>query len=67
MIKEELRHQNSTIFEGMTSIRAVLDNLKNGVENARTIEKILIDQEKIKTKSKEIGYLKKWVSYFLTI
>lgn len=64
MIKEELRHQNSTIFEGMTSIRAVLDNLKNNVENARTIEKILIDQEKLKTKAKEIGYLKKMSELF---
>ena len=64
MIKEELRHQNSTVFEGMTSIRALLDNLKNGVKNARRIEKILIDKEKQKSKSKEIGYLKKMSETF---
>ena len=34
MIKEESRFATSTVFEGMTSIRALLDNLKNGVENA---------------------------------
>lgn len=64
MIKEESRQQNSTIFEGMTSIRAVLDNLKNAVKNAREIEKILIDQKKLKSKSKEIGYLKKMSEFF---
>lgn len=64
MIKEESRFQNSTIFEGMTSIRAVLDNLKNGVHNSRQIEKILIDKAKQQSKSKEIGYLKKMSTLF---
>ena len=40
MIKEESRFATSTVFEGMTSIRALLDNLKNGVENARKINEI---------------------------
>lgn len=59
MIKEEARFESSTVFEGMTSIRAVLDNLKDNKKNARKIEKILIDKEKLKSKSKEIGYLRK--------
>ena len=59
MIKEESRFASSTVFEGMTSIRALLDNLKGGKENARVIEKVLYDSEKEKSKFKEIGYLKK--------
>ena len=35
MIKEESRFTSSCIFEGMTSIRAVLENLKSHKENAR--------------------------------
>lgn len=64
MIKEESRFKESTIFEGMTSIRAILDNLKENKPNARKIEKILIDKDKIKSKSKEIGYLKKMSELF---
>ena len=64
MIKEESRFQNSTVFEGMTSIRAVLDNLKDGIPNGRRIEKILIDKEKLQSKAKEISYLKKMASLF---
>ena len=58
MIKEESRFKESTIFEGMTSIRAILDNLKENEPNARKIEKILYDKDKIKSKAKEIAYLK---------
>ena len=64
MIKEESRFKGSTIFEGMTSIRAVLDNLKENKPNARKIEKILFDKEKIKSKAKELGYLKKMSELF---
>ncbi len=64
MIKEESRFKSSTVFEGMTSIRAVLDNLKENKENARKIEKILIDKEKLEAKAKEIGYLKKMAEIF---
>ena len=64
MIKEESRFQSSTIFEGMTSIRAIIDNLKNDVSNARKINKILIDKRKMQSKSKEIGYLKKMSELF---
>ena len=64
MIKEESRFADSTVFEGMTSIRALLDNLKDDVPNARKIEKILFDKEKEKSKAKELGYLKKMAELF---
>ncbi len=64
MIKEENRFVSSTIFEGMTSIRALIDNLKAGKENARKIEKILFDKEKSSKKAKELGYLKKMSELF---
>ena len=64
MIKEESRFADSTVFEGMTSIRALLDNLKEGKENARKIEKILFDKEKGKSKARELGYLKKMSELF---
>lgn len=59
MIKEKSRFKSSTVFEGMTSIRAIIDNLKENKDNARKIEKILIDKSKLTTKAKEINYLKK--------
>lgn len=64
MIKEESRFKDSCVFEGMTSIRALLDNLKAGKEDARKIVKILYDNAKAKSKSKEIGYLKKMAELF---
>lgn len=64
MIKEETRFKESTIFEGMTSIRALLDNLKENKSDARRIEKILYDKNKLKSKAKEIGYLKKMAELF---
>ena len=64
MIKEETRFASSTVFEGMTSIRALLDNLKNNVENARKIEKILFDKDKIKSKEKDFKYLTKMSEQF---
>ncbi|MBP3495480.1 MAG: RNA methyltransferase [Clostridia bacterium] len=64
MIKEEKRFIDSTIFEGMTSIRALIDNLKNDKKNARKINKILYDEAKIKSKAKEISYLKKMAELY---
>ncbi|MBQ3040808.1 MAG: RNA methyltransferase [Clostridia bacterium] len=64
MIKEENRFVSSTIFEGMTSIRALIDNLKENKKNARKIEKILFDKAKASKKSKELGYLKKMSELF---
>ena len=57
MQKEELKFKDSTIFEGMTSIRAILRGIDAGI-NDRRIDKILFDKEKIKKISKEVGYLR---------
>lgn len=53
MKKEESRQGESTVFEGMTSISAVL----NG--GFRKIERVLVDGEKSKRKVRELEYLKK--------
>ena len=57
MQKEELKFKDSTVFEGMTSIRAILRGIDAGV-NDRRIVKVLFDKEKIKKISKDVGYLK---------
>lgn len=57
MQKEDLKFIDSTVFEGMTSIRAILRGIDAGINNRR-IEKILFDKAKLKKISKEIGYLK---------
>lgn len=60
MIKESVKFESSTVFEGMTSIRALLEARKNGI-NDRPIDEILYDEEREKNGkiSKEIAYLKK--------
>ena len=57
MQKEEIKFKDSTVFEGMTSIRAILRGIDAGI-NDRRILKILFDRDKIKKISKDIGYLK---------
>ena len=57
MQKEEIKFSNSTVFEGMTSIRAVL-NGGHSDNNDRKIEKILYDPKKITKIGKNLGYLK---------
>ena len=57
MQKEESRFSNSTVFEGMTSIRAVI-NGGYSEKNDRKIEKILYDPEKAPKIGKNLGYLK---------
>ena len=52
--KEHEKFADSTIFEGMTSISALLNS---GDENDRKIEKLLIDASKRKSKHAEIGFL----------
>ena len=56
MQKEMLKFQTSTIFEGMTSIRALIEAMGRGISDRR-IESILLDSEKIKKNIKTIGYL----------
>ncbi len=52
--KENEKFAPSTLFEGMTSISALLNSQ---CENDRKIEKIWIDNEKRRSKSAEIGFL----------
>ncbi len=53
MQKEEQKFAPSLVFEGMTSIRAVLES------SSRKIEKILFDRAKSESKYKEIRYLQR--------
>lgn len=57
MQKEEEKQQDSTLFEGMTSIRALIDGIRNN-GNTRRIVKVLYDAEKSIKNFKNIGYLK---------
>ena len=57
MQKETIKYESSTVFEGMTSIRAIIKGIDSGA-NDRRVTKILFDVEKIKKISKEVGYLR---------
>lgn len=57
MQKEDIKFLDSTVFEGMTSIRAILNSNKEGF-NDRKIEKILFDRDRLHKIHKEIGYLR---------
>ena len=57
MQKEDLKFVDSTVFEGMTSIRAILSGIDMGVNNRR-INKILFDSSKMQKIAKHIGYLR---------
>ena len=57
MLKEEVKFVDSCVFEGMTSIRAILRSIDDNVSD-RKIRKILFDADKMKKISKEVGYLK---------
>ena len=57
MQKEQTKFVDSTVFEGMTSIRAIIKGRDSGV-NDRPIKTILYDKDKTKKISKELGYLK---------
>lgn len=56
MIKEEIKFEDFGVFEGMTSIRAILRGRDSGI-NDRKIVKILYDRRRAMKISKEIGYL----------
>jgi len=55
MQKETVKFSDSELFEGMTSISAVLN--ADPTVNDRVIKKIWIDQSKRKSKAAEIGFL----------
>lgn len=57
-MKQEISRQlPSTVFEGMTSVRAVINGKNAGISDRR-IEKILIDRKRSASKAKEISYLR---------
>ena len=51
MQKEEVKFVSSKIFEGMTSIRAIIKSIDAGISDRR-IEKIIFDKSKLKKISK---------------
>lgn len=57
MIKEETKFIDSTVFEGMTSIRAILSAIDQNITN-RKIKKILFDKNKMNKIAKTVGYLR---------
>ena len=58
MIKETSRQVASTVFEGMTSLSAVIESALAG-KNDRRITEVLFDQSKAQAKAKEIAYLRR--------
>ena len=57
MQKEEIKTRESTVMEGMQSIRSVVAGNESGV-NDRKIEEILVDRERAGALSKELGWLR---------
>lgn len=57
MQKEYEKFNSSTVFEGMTSIRAIFKGYDTGVNN-RTLNTVLFDKSKLPKISKEVGYLR---------
>lgn len=57
-MNEKEKIQNAVYFEGMTSVRAVIKGLECGVNN-RKIEYIYFDKDAVKSKSRELSYLKR--------
>ena len=57
MIKEETKFVDSTVFEGMTSIRSIISSIDNSISDRR-IKRILYDKEKMGKIAKNICYLR---------
>ena len=57
MQKEAEKFVDSSVMEGMFSIRAILRAAEDGV-NDRKIEKILFDKDKKKSKARELSFLR---------
>ena len=58
MIKETSRQVASTVFEGMTSLSAVIESALAG-KTDRQITEVLYDKSKAQSKAKEIAYLRR--------
>ena len=57
MKKEESRFTPHAVFEGMTSIRAVINSNKAGISDRR-ITKVIVDRERVETKKNDISFLR---------
>ena len=57
MQKEDIKFVDSTVFEGMTSIRAIIKGIDSGI-NDRKIEKIFFDKSRLSKIGKDLGYLR---------
>ena len=57
MIKEETKFIDSIVFEGMTSIRAIISAIDNNISDRR-IARILYDKGKMGKIAKALGYLR---------
>ena len=57
MIKESTRFIDSCVFEGMTSIRAIIRSMDESISDRR-IQKIIYDKNKLHKNAKNVGYLK---------
>jgi 23S rRNA (guanosine2251-2'-O)-methyltransferase len=55
--KEAEKFADSSIMEGMTSIRAIFAGRDAGI-NDRKIEKVLFDRSKLRSKAKELSFLR---------
>jgi 23S rRNA (guanosine2251-2'-O)-methyltransferase len=55
--KECEKFNNSALMEGMTSISALIQGIRDGV-NTRSIQKIYVDRTKTHSKAKELGFLR---------
>ncbi len=58
MPKENLKYTDTNIFEGMPSISAVIKSIESGLSD-RKILSVYVDRQKIKSKAKEITFLKR--------
>ena len=50
---------DGNVFEGMTSISSIIQNLENSPDNARKILRIMVDKNKARSKEREITFLRK--------
>ena len=57
MIKEDVKFVDSTVFEGMTSIRSIIQSIDSGISDRR-IKEIWFDGEKMAKIGKNISYLR---------
>ncbi len=57
MIKENIKFHDSVVFEGMTSIRAIIRSIDLDISNRR-IKTVYFDKNNIRKISKEIGYFR---------